>query len=241
MDQLTKRIASAWHRHGFSGFVYLVGKNIYLTFRNIVRQPSKVLRGAREDSGLQSFDAAYGTETSAIREVGSLDIASPNARHAVRYQPSSDALVRNAISRLEIDPTTFTFVDFGSGKGRVLMVAAEYPFKQIIGVEFSPELNAIAKRNIARLPPDLNHGGRISTLCCDAAEFEPPPSALVCYFYNPFGAAVLAPIADRLAARAVQGHRTIIIYVDPQNRELFDKTGRFKTLHADRSLLVLDT
>jgi SAM-dependent methyltransferase len=235
-----KRTANAWHRHGLSGFTYLVFKNIYFIFRDIACQPSRLLRGMRGESERHSFDVAYGTDTSAIREVGSLDIASPNARHAVRYQPSPDILVREAISRLDIDRTAFTFIDFGSGKGRVLIIAAEYPFKRIIGVEFSSELNEIAKSNIARLPPDLNRAGRISTVCCDAAEFELPPGSLVCYFYNPFGTAVLEPIANRLAARALAGHRTIIVYVDPRNREVFDRTGKFKVLHADPSLLILD-
>jgi SAM-dependent methyltransferase len=241
MNRLTRRIANAWRRYGFSGFVYLVCKNIYWIFRNIIYQPLGIPRSARNEAESQSFDATYGTETSAIREVGSLDIASPNARYAVRYQPSSDTLIRNAISRLNMDATEFTFIDFGSGKGRVLMVAAEYPFKQIIGVEFSSELNEIAKHNVARLPSNLNHTGRISALCCDAAEFEPPPGNLVCYFYNPFGAAVLEPIANRLAARTLRGYRTIIIYVDPQKRELFDKTEKFKILYTDSSLLILDT
>jgi SAM-dependent methyltransferase len=235
-----KRMANAWYRHGLSGFACLVFKNIYFIFRDIARQPARLLRGARDETEIQSFDAAYGTDTSAIREVGSLDIASPNARHAVRYQPSSDILVRNAISRLDIDRTAFTFIDFGSGKGRVLIIAAEYPFKQIIGVEFSPELNEIAKSNIARLPSDLNRAGRVSTLCCDAAEFDLPPGDLICYFYNPFGMTVLEPIANRLAARALDGYRTIVIYVDPRNREVFDKTGKFKILHTDPSLLILD-
>src|SRR2546430_8863932 len=39
------------------------------------------------------------------------------------------------------------FIDFGSGKGRVLFVAAHYPFRKVIGVELSAKLNQIASSN----------------------------------------------------------------------------------------------
>ncbi|MBK8386616.1 MAG: class I SAM-dependent methyltransferase [Candidatus Accumulibacter sp.] len=77
-------------------------------------------------------------ETDSIRETGSLDIDSPNARHAVRYEPSPSGMVRSILSTLGLDWRRYTFVDFGAGKGRVLLLAAELPFKNIIGVEFSP-------------------------------------------------------------------------------------------------------
>ena len=48
---------------------------------------------------------------------------------------------------MNIEHDRFTFVDFGAGKGRVLMMACEYPFKQVIGVELSRKLHATASRN----------------------------------------------------------------------------------------------
>ena len=38
----------------------------------------------------------------------------------------------------------YTFLDIGSGKGRVLMLASDAPFRHIVGVELSPALTAIA-------------------------------------------------------------------------------------------------
>ena len=230
MNRTVRRIRSAWRRHSLPSLVRLV-------FKNIAYQLSRKRRNAQDES----FDVAYGTDTSAIREVGSLDFAFPNAFHAFRYQPSSDALVRNAIARLEIEAAKFSFIDFGSGKGRVLMVAAEYPFKQVIGVELSSELTEIAKQNIARLPSHRKRAGDIATICCDAAEFDPPAGDLVCYFYNPFDAAVVRPIADKLAARAAAGYHTIIIYFDPRYRDLFEQTGAFKIVYDESPLLVLST
>ena len=43
---------------------------------------------------------------------------------------------------------TFTFVDLGSGKGRTLLMASDYPFRRIIGVELLPSLHQIAQENL---------------------------------------------------------------------------------------------
>ncbi|MGH7054543.1 MAG: class I SAM-dependent methyltransferase [Stellaceae bacterium] len=183
-----KRIANAWRRHGPWRFVRLALYNVALW-----------PRGRARDAEPSSFDALPGIETSGIREVGSLDIESANARHAFRYQPSTEGLVRRAIATLAIDPPGFSFIDFGSGKGRVLLVAADYPFKQVIGIELSQEMHEIALRNIACLPAHLNKAGLISCVCGNAAEFMLPESDLIGYFYNPFGPAVLGPIAEAAA------------------------------------------
>jgi SAM-dependent methyltransferase len=181
------------------------------------------------------FDSVYGTETSGIREIGTLEIESANVRHAVRYEPSSAALVRNAIEQLGLELSQFTFVDFGSGKGRTLLLAAEYPFTQVIGVEFSRELHEIARQNIEKMPPRLQRTGRVSSVWCDATEFELPRTDLVCYFYNPFGPAVLAPLAARMAKRE---HRTVVLYADARYPEAFEEAG-FKKILGDASLTIL--
>jgi len=91
-------------------------------------------------------------------------------------------VVGSAIEGLDVDHANFTFIDFGSGKGRVLLLAARYPFKEVVGIEFSKELNDIALLNSAGMPPHLNRAGKVSAICCDATEFEPPAGDLICYF-----------------------------------------------------------
>src|SRR5207248_4009406 len=117
---------------------------------------------------------------------------SPNARYAVRYGPSGEHGVRASLEKLHIDPCHFTFIDFGSGKGRVLLIAAGLPFRAVVGIEFSRELHEIAVQNIARFPSDLICAGVVTSRCGDAASFPLPPSNLVCYFHNPFGPPVLS-------------------------------------------------
>lgn len=50
------------------------------------------------------------------------------------YLPTRPSVVRTALARLPVqDLKEYTFVDLGAGKGRVLLVAAEYPFGKIGG------------------------------------------------------------------------------------------------------------
>jgi hypothetical protein len=189
------------------------------------------------------FDQKYGTETGGYRDIRSLDVITlPAARYAGRYEPSSAGLVCSELKKLQTDLARFTFIDFGSGKGRALLIAAGFPFKEVVGVEFSRELHEIAERNIARIPPEYSRAGALRSIHGNAATFELPKSDLVCYFYNPFGPPVITAVADRLAAHHHDyGYRIIIIYVDPRHREAFERTRKFVVFDETSGTLILTT
>jgi hypothetical protein len=234
-----KRLAQlryAWDRHGLIGFVWLVGYNIAYHIR------SRNQRG-HVTQQVDPFDQKYGTETGGYRDIRGLDVVTlPAARYAGRYEPSSAELVHSELEKLQIDLERFTFIDFGSGKGRALLVAASFPLKEVVGVEFSRELHEIAERNIAQIPPEYTRAGALRSVHCDAAAFELPKSDLVCYFYNPFGPPVITSVADRLAAHHQDyGYRIIIIYVDPRHREAFERTQKFVALDKTPATLILTT
>jgi hypothetical protein len=228
------RILSAWQRHGPFGFVRLAARNIaYYAL------PGR--GGAELGDSLDELDKHYGTETSGIREVGTLNVDSKEARHATRYQPSGASAVRREIRDLMIEPVEFSFVDYGSGKGRVLLIAAEFGFREIVGFEFSRELHDIAMANIARLPASMTAEERVHSVHVDASEAQLPEGNLVCYFYNPFGAPILKRVVERLAAHRQARHRIIVIYVDPRHRKVFDDYGIFTVRKDTHQVLVLDT
>lgn len=236
MGQWLARLRYALRRHGPVGFIWLVGYNLVYY---IARRDCNVDRPTHSDV----FDRKYGTDTRGVREIGTLDVVdAPAARYAVRYDPSSPELVRTQLAKLKIDYRRFTFIDFGSGKGRVLMVAAGFPFKEVIGVEFSRELHEIAVKNITRLPRSETRAGGVRSIHCDAGTYEPPHSDLVCYFYNPFAPLVMSAVVARLAAlHAHCGYRVVVIYVDPQHSEIFEKTAKFVALGKAPDVLVLTT
>jgi SAM-dependent methyltransferase len=105
----------------------------------------------------------------------------------------------------------FTFIDLGSGKGRVLLMAADYPFKRIVGVEFIPELHRAAQENIARFASDRQQCRQIETLCMDARDFQFPPESLVVYLFNPFSESTFAQVLENLRRSVEQSPRPVYI------------------------------
>lgn len=231
MVKLVARLQSAWRRHGTIGTIFLAGRNIAYCLRN----------RRSESAPVDPFDATYGSDTAAIREIGSLAASDAAAvRAAVRYQASDAQLVQGVLSRLPIDYREYSFIDFGSGKGRTLMVAAGFPFKSVVGIELFRELHEVAARNLAQLPAAAVRAEAIETVNGDAARFEPPRHNLACYLYNPFGPPVIAAVARRLAAHHQKhGCRVVVIYVDPRHRAVFEETGQFDILEDTPPVLIL--
>jgi SAM-dependent methyltransferase len=115
------------------------------------------------------------------------------------------------------------FVDYGCGKGRVLTLAAAYPFARIIGVEISHALAAAARVNLARaLAP--NTRARISIVTCNARDFALPHEASVLYFYNPFHGDILRAVFERVS-HSLQAHprRLYVIFNNPRHFECIER------------------
>ena len=119
------------------------------------------------------------------------------------------------------------FVDVGSGMGRVLLMAARRPFKRVIGIERSAELNRIARRILER---------RRHRLACrdvelhsiDAREWEVPDDLSVVYLFCPFPAEVFAQLVESLIASIDRSprHLRLIYKGTSESREVLLSTGR---------------
>jgi SAM-dependent methyltransferase len=101
------------------------------------------------------------------------------------YQPTDPALFRDMMASLPIEFDQFTFIDLGSGKGRTLLMASEYPFKKIVGVELIAELHQAAEENIRAYRSATQQCRQIEAVCADASEFVFPETRLVLYLFNP--------------------------------------------------------
>jgi hypothetical protein len=105
----------------------------------------------------------------------------------------------------------FTFIDLGSGKGRALLMAAQYGFKKIVGVEFMPELHRAAQENIAKYASERQQCRQIESICMDARDFQFPPWPLVLYLFNPFSESTFIHVLDNLRRSLEQSARPIYI------------------------------
>jgi SAM-dependent methyltransferase len=132
------------------------------------------------------------------------------------YQPIEPELFREILGSLEIDFGEFAFIDIGSGKGRALLLAAEYPFLRAVGVELLPELNAVAEENIRKFLIDKRACGEIQAICGDATEFAFPAEPLVVFLFNPLPEAALRKLTGNLATSLREKPRPVlVIYANP--------------------------
>ena len=125
------------------------------------------------------------------------------------------------LDQLPIDARKFTFVDFGSGKGRTLILSALRNFKQTIGVEFSERLTKIAQANVKKLASSQVDNRSISVLQINALDFEIPNGPCVFYFYSPFRSPIIDQVLDKIRTEYHANPRPMfIIYLDYQVSEL---------------------
>lgn len=194
--------------------------------RSFLVRGTEMLRAWRTRPQIRSaFDQEFGTDTDGIVPLWKLRIESPYREQGVRYQASHPDLIRSAIESLPIQPEEFVYVDIGSGKGRTLLVASEYPFRRIIGVEFSPELNAVAAENIHKYQGLKRKCNDVSSVCVDAANWEFPTENTMFFLYNPFGEDVLLRVLINLKSSLARNDREIyIVYSHPIFAHLLDSS-----------------
>jgi SAM-dependent methyltransferase len=155
------------------------------------------------------------------------------------YQPTEPALFREMLGALSVDFPEFTFIDFGSGKGRTLLMASEFPFRRIIGVELLPELHATAERNIAAFNSTSQQCTELTSVCLDARDFEFPPEPTVLYLFNPLPAAALTVVLNRLHRSLRQvTRRIIVLYHNPLSENVLKQSGFLRKISGTHQYSV---
>jgi SAM-dependent methyltransferase len=149
------------------------------------------------------------------------------------YQPTDPALFREMMGSLEIDFQPFTFIDIGSGKGRVLLMAADYPFRRVLGVELFPSLNRIAQKNLSSYKSESQCCFVLETICGDAREFVFPPEPIVLYLFNPLPESALIEVMANLEHSLKQSPRTVyVLYHNPLLEHVLTKNSSFTKIAA---------
>ena len=177
----------------------------------------------------------------AVDELARIDGAQKHEAHAVFYQPWPYAKFKRMMRALpDVDPRQFTFIDFGSGKGRALVLAADHGFARVVGVELFASLCDEARDNIERYrrkSGDMR--SRIDVACMDATRYALPDGDLVCYFYNPFDEVVMQLVlAGIQAGVAAKPRRLVIGYANPVCHAVFDRASTLRLVAANDSFRV---
>jgi len=151
-------------------------------------------------------------------------ITSSDVEDAGSLEPSNVAAVRWSLLPLPVDPRTASFIDMGSGTGRALLVAADYHFKHVIGVEQVAELHEVANENLGQLSEDFLHCSWLENRLGDATAYALPVDNLVIYLNNDWSSAALDQILSHIKFSFEYTPRSIfVIYVNPVKKHIFDR------------------
>ena len=118
--------------------------------------------------------------------------------------------------------------------GRAVLVASEFPFRRIVGVEIAPELHAIACRNVRR------YRGRqqcrdIHLVQLDALRYEPAREETVFFFNFPFREAFMTRVVGNIE-RSLETHprRAFLVFVNPETAHVVDRSPAFAPFITDK-------
>jgi len=139
-----------------------------------------------------------------------------------QYQPSEPELFHQILRALPTSPDGFTFIDLGSGKGRTLLMASDYPFRRIVGVELLAEFEVIARGNIERYRGAQQKCFALESQQGDAREFTFPEEPTVVYLFNPFPEHVLREVLGNLRQSLIASPRpAYVIYHNLEHERTF--------------------
>lgn len=159
----------------------------------------------------EAWDLMHGVDTCGAIPITTLDFESEHKLPGVEYQSHHPAVTRLDLSALPIRYEDYNFVDIGCGKGRVLLIAAEFPFRRIVGLEFAPALSEIAKRNLRRYRGAPRRCTNIEVFTGDALDYELGSEPQVLYFYSPFTPEILDRFVERIDESIRSSPRELLV------------------------------
>jgi SAM-dependent methyltransferase len=185
-------------------------------------------------SPVHPFDHQYGVKTSGALPAVVLQPGSVARTSAYfSYLGTQPSIMRQAFSSLPRH-TGATFLDMGCGKGRALVVASEFPFRAVVGVELSPELAKVAADNaevIARNFPDRTS---ISVVNQNVLDYVFPDGDLVVFLYNPFGEEVIAGLLRNIENILQARDSSVwIVYANPVYGHVLDGSVNLTRVRAE--------
>jgi hypothetical protein len=112
-----------------------------------------------------------------------------------------------------------------------VLLASEYRFRAVIGIEIHPTLARIARRNIALWRASRRGDSPMRFYCRDAAEFALPSGPCVAFLFNPFAAPVLRRLLQNWSrALAERQAKLDILYVNNEQENLLRREPGWERL-----------
>ncbi|WP_263367249.1 class I SAM-dependent methyltransferase [Edaphobacter bradus] len=206
----------------------------------VAKRPRDLLRATTKP--IHPFDQIHGTDTSGLVPAADLFTGHPNDDHVTAYYGVAPSILRALVEQWRETPpphppATYTFLDLGAGKGRAVLLASEFRFREVVGVELNASMAAIAQHNVdlwTHAHATDSTAQRISPIRVvheDALNFELPATPTVVFLFHPFEDPVVAALLRRIeSAFARRPGDLDILYVNAEHVATLDRHPGFRKL-----------
>jgi hypothetical protein len=220
-------------RHGFRESLHFAARNV----RHMIAHRTAL-----------RWDRKYGVDTAGSIQLAALSVKGPNREFGNECVCTSPKSFDFMMRCLPADLQDYTFVDFGSGKSRTVLLASRYNLGKIIGVEFAKELVDCARTNIARFNGAWQNCRDLEIVEADATEFIVPDKPLVIFFYNPFAREVFDIVLQNIVASLTTKKRDCYIIYGSSSHDAIGwaapailASGHFETMAAEPMPVFFDS
>jgi hypothetical protein len=192
-----------------------------------------------------SYDLCHNVETAQEELLGDVGVAADATMSGNSvYRVTWGWLIEEALARLDIDPACYSVIDYGSGKGKAMLMASYYPFRSIIGIEYAPRLHEIATANCLSFVSSQQKCHFLQPLLANALDYTAPPGPIVCFMCNPFDVPTLRAVFKTWQKRYEGGERDIrILYLNMRNisevGEVLDEQNWLQPVARKRRFVLL--
>ena len=182
---------------------------------------------------IHPFDQLHGTDTSGLLPGSAIaagtgilpsDLTAyygvaPSILHGV-----IDLWLRECKPQASIENTVF--LDVGAGKGRAVLLASQYPFLRVEGVELNPQLAAVAQENVRLWQQDraAHPLAPLRIHQADATLHRLPGEPTLAYLFHPFEGKLLRRFLRLVTASlAAAPHPFDLVYVNAEHNSMLDR------------------
>src|SRR5215469_12963808 len=204
------------------------------------KRPRDLLRATT--APIHPFDQIHGTDTSGLVPAADLVTGHPHDDHVTAYYAVAPSILRTLVAQWRETPpphplSSYTFLDLGCGKGRALLLASEFNFREVVGVELNPDMTAIAQRNVDLWTrahandPTAPRIAPIRVIHDDALNAAFPSTPALVFLFHPFEEPVLKPLLRRIETMFARRPGELdILYVNAEHIATLDQNPGFRQL-----------
>lgn len=158
------------------------------------------------------FDIVYGLDTCTKVDLSELKIVGSNREKGFGYEPTRLVPLRKLFKKIKpIIPYETVLVDFGCGKGRVLLGTLKMGFNEVRGIEFAPDLCEIARKNYLKYSSNKKFSTGYKIIESDVTDYQIHTDENIFFVNNPFDEDIFGKVLYNIADSLQRKHRGVLI------------------------------